>query len=67
MKLGVLTVLFQERPWEETLDYLAAAGVQAVEVGTGAYAGNAHCDPESLLGSRRALNEYRRPLSHAAC
>ncbi len=37
MKLGVLTVLFQERPWEETLDYLAAAGVQAVEVGTGGY------------------------------
>jgi sugar phosphate isomerase/epimerase len=62
MKLGVLTVLLQKRPWEETLDYLAGVGVQAVEVGTGAYAGNAHCNPDSLLGSRRKLNEYRHSV-----
>jgi sugar phosphate isomerase/epimerase len=59
MKLGVLTILFQERLWEETLDYLAAAGVQAVEVGTGGYGRNAHCDLESLLASKSAVDLYR--------
>ncbi|MEJ2758316.1 MAG: sugar phosphate isomerase/epimerase [Anaerolineales bacterium] len=49
MKLGVLTVLFQDRPLESVLDLLSGMGVEAVELGTGAYPGNAHCDPDVLL------------------
>jgi len=35
MKLGVFTVLFANKPFEEMLDYVKAAGLDAVEIGTG--------------------------------
>jgi len=60
MKLGVLTVLYQDLPVEEALDRLAALGIEAVEFGTGNYPGNAHCNPDELLADaakRRALKE----------
>ncbi|WP_138416134.1 sugar phosphate isomerase/epimerase family protein [Aquibacillus sediminis] len=51
MKLGVFTVLFSEKPLEEMLDHVKASGLQAVEIGTGGYPGNAHCDVDELLES----------------
>ncbi len=59
MKIGVFAVLFGDKPFEETLDYLADLGVDAVEIGTGAYPGNAHCDPKALLASDKKLNAFR--------
>jgi sugar phosphate isomerase/epimerase len=55
MKLGVLTVLYQELPLEEALDRVAGMGVDAVELGTGNYPGNSHCDPDRLLEDDAAL------------
>jgi sugar phosphate isomerase/epimerase len=58
VKLGVFTVLFAELPLEEMLDRVASLGIEAVELGTGNYPGNAHCDPDALLGDgakRQAL------------
>lgn len=52
MKVGVFTVLFSDKPLEETLNYVASCGVKAVELGTGNYPGNAHCSPDELLGSK---------------
>ncbi|MGA9174052.1 MAG: sugar phosphate isomerase/epimerase, partial [Thermoactinomyces sp.] len=49
MKLGVFTVLFLKKPFEEMLDYVKEAGVEAVEIGTGGYPGPAHCNPDELL------------------
>lgn len=60
MKLGVLTVLYQDQPLEKVLDRLAAMGVQAVELGTGNYPGDRHCNPTELLADaskRQALRE----------
>jgi sugar phosphate isomerase/epimerase len=51
MKIGVFAVLFGDKPFEETLDYLVSLGVGAVEIGTGAYPGDAHCSPAELLAS----------------
>jgi sugar phosphate isomerase/epimerase len=59
MKIGVFTVLLGDKPFEEALDYLVDLGVEAVEIGTGAYPGNAHCDPAALLRSERRLNAFR--------
>jgi sugar phosphate isomerase/epimerase len=59
MKLGVFTVLFAERPLEDALDYVQQLGVQAVEIGTGAYPGSAHCRPAELLKSERRLTAFR--------
>jgi sugar phosphate isomerase/epimerase len=58
VRLGVLTAPFYSSPLEDTLDLLADAGVEAVELGTGNYPGNDHCDPDELLAdgdARRRL------------
>ena len=62
MKLGVLTVLFQDRPLEDVLDYVAKMGLQAVELGTGAWPGNAHCDPVALLKDKSASKAFRKAI-----
>jgi len=62
MKLGVLTVLFQDRPLDVALDTLQKLGVQAVELGAGAYPGNAHCNPEVLLHNPQAIREYKKKI-----
>ena len=62
MKLGVLTVLYQDLGLEETLDKVRALGVQAVELGTGNYPGNHHCDPDELLADRDKLRRLKRSV-----
>lgn len=52
MKLGVFSVLFAQKSLEETLDYIASKGLEAIEIGTGGYPGNAHCNPQELLGNK---------------
>jgi sugar phosphate isomerase/epimerase len=59
MKLGVFTVLFQDRPLEAVLDHVAEMGLQAVELGTGAWPGDAHCKPADLLGDSRRARAFR--------
>jgi sugar phosphate isomerase/epimerase len=62
MKIGVFAVLFSDRPFEKTLDYLVELGVEAVEIGTGAYPGNAHCDPAKLLGDEKRLRDFKKAV-----
>jgi sugar phosphate isomerase/epimerase len=63
MKIGVFTVLLGDTPFEDMLDYLAGLGVEAVEIGTGAYPGSAHCNPAALLASGRKLEAFRRAVA----
>ena len=44
MKIGIFTALFHDKPFEEALDLIAAAGIESVELGGGAYPGSAHLD-----------------------
>ncbi|MCB9420066.1 MAG: sugar phosphate isomerase/epimerase [Ardenticatenaceae bacterium] len=62
MKLGVLTVLFQDRPLDDALEHLVKMGVEAIELGTGAYPGNAHCNPTELLQDSAAIKAYRKNI-----
>ena len=59
MKIGVFTVLFGKKPFEETLDYVVSLGVTAVEIGTGAYPGDAYCKPAQLLANAKKLKAFR--------
>ncbi|GAB3058914.1 sugar phosphate isomerase/epimerase family protein [Virgibacillus ainsalahensis] len=58
MKLGVFTVLFGEKTFEEMLDYVKDAGLDAVEIGTGGNPGTAHSNLDELLESEDKRKEY---------
>ncbi|WP_062046918.1 sugar phosphate isomerase/epimerase [Bacillus sp. JCM 19034] len=62
MKLGVFSVLFSNLSFEEMLDYVKDAGLDAVEIGTGGYPGNAHCPLDELLESEEKRKEYMEKI-----
>ena len=54
MKIGIFTALFHDRPIEEAFSIISKAGIQAVELGGGAYPGSRHLDD---VGGVRKLIE----------
>jgi sugar phosphate isomerase/epimerase len=62
MKLGVFTVPYGKLPFEEALDRIAALGVEAVEIGTGNYPGDAHCKPDDLLADHDVATRFRKSV-----
>ncbi|MGI8924471.1 MAG: sugar phosphate isomerase/epimerase family protein [Fimbriimonadales bacterium] len=52
MQIGLFLALFGNRSLEDALDIAQAEGVQAVEMGTGAYPGSPHLDLDLLLKSQ---------------
>jgi sugar phosphate isomerase/epimerase len=63
MKIGVFTVLFSQRPFEEALDYIKATGCEAVEIGCGGYPGTAHCTPAALLADSAAREQFKSAVT----
>jgi sugar phosphate isomerase/epimerase len=62
MHIGLLTSVFHDRSLEEVLDRVHAYGLGHVELGTGGYPGNAHCDPDTLLADAAALESFTSAL-----
>ncbi|MBI2914748.1 MAG: sugar phosphate isomerase/epimerase [Firmicutes bacterium] len=60
MKVGVFTVVFGQKTLEQALDYVVSLGLDTVEIGTGAYPGNAHCNAGQLLGDEGKLRAWRK-------
>ncbi len=74
MKLGVFSVLLSNQNLEQALKYLSESGVQAVELGTGGYPGNAHANPEELLADegkiknlKELVKRYNLEISALSC
>jgi len=63
MKLGVLTNLVGHLPLEDALDYLAEAGVEAIEISIGNFGKSPHCDADGLLAGKKARDEYLAKFS----
>ncbi|MFJ5762808.1 sugar phosphate isomerase/epimerase family protein [Neobacillus sp. NPDC093182] len=63
MKLGVFAVLFGQKSLEDALDTVKEAGLQAVEIGTGGYVGNAHCNPAELLENEEKLTRFKKAIT----
>lgn len=63
MQIGVFTALFQKFPFEEALDKAVAAGVTAVEIGSGGYPGRHHCPVDALLGSESQREVYMNSIT----
>ncbi len=57
MKLGLLTVMFSDKPLKDVLELIRPLDLQTVELGTGNYPGNKHCDPKELLKSKPKREE----------
>lgn len=51
VRIGLFLVLFGDRSLEEALDLAAQEGIEAVELGAGAYPGSPHLNVERLLAS----------------
>ncbi len=62
MKIGALTAAWAADPLEKVLDFFAENGLQAVEIGTGNFPGNSHCDPDRLLASPRLIARLKRAV-----
>jgi sugar phosphate isomerase/epimerase len=65
MKLGVFTALFAGLTLDQVIEKVTAAGLDAVEIGTGAYPGAAHIDVDDLLASKAKAKAYRKKLADA--
>ncbi|WP_019240221.1 MULTISPECIES: sugar phosphate isomerase/epimerase family protein [Bacillus] len=63
MKLGVFTVLFEGRSFVEMLDYVSESGIQAIEIGTGNYPGNAFCNVDALLQDENLRQTYANEIA----
>jgi sugar phosphate isomerase/epimerase len=59
VKIGVFDPIYANLDLEAMLDAVAAAGLDAVELGTGGYPGDAHCKPDELLADSDALARFR--------
>jgi sugar phosphate isomerase/epimerase len=58
MKVGVFSAILSGLPLEKALDHIAGLECDTVEIGTGAYPGNAHCKPAELLKNAGKLKEF---------
>lgn len=63
MKLGVFSVLFSDKSLDEMLDHVASKGIEAVELGTGGYPGDAHCKVDELLENEESQKEFLQKIS----
>ncbi|USK56278.1 sugar phosphate isomerase/epimerase [Cytobacillus solani] len=63
MKLGVFTVLFSDKNVDEMLDYVASMGIEAVELGTGGYPGDAHCKVDELLEDEKKQKDFLEKIA----
>ena len=63
MKLGVFTTLLSAQPLDKALPYLKSMGVEMVEIGCGGFPGNAHADPDTLLGDADKLRAFKQTIA----
>jgi len=74
MKLGVFAVLLSSQSLEEALKYFSQSGIQAIELGTGGYPGNAHlntdellADPSKIVALKELVQKYNMEISALSC
>ncbi len=63
MKVGVFSAILSSLPLDRALAHVASLGCDTIELGTGAYPGNAHCDPAALLASEEKLAAFRETVA----
>jgi sugar phosphate isomerase/epimerase len=62
MKVGVFSAILSDLPLDQALAIVADLECDTIEIGTGAYPGNAHCRPEELITSKTKRGEFTRMI-----
>ncbi|MCP4640191.1 MAG: sugar phosphate isomerase/epimerase [bacterium] len=57
MKLGLLSVMFSDKPLKDVLELIRPLELESIELGTGNYPGDAHCPVDELLASKPKRDE----------
>ncbi|GAK03034.1 inosose isomerase [Geomicrobium sp. JCM 19037] len=65
MKIGLFTVLFQNLTTPEMIEKVSNLGIEAIELGTGNFPGDAHCQVDELLNSETAREQFLNKLRDA--
>jgi len=63
MKIGIFTPILFHLSVDEMLDKLVELNVDMVEIGTGNYPGNPHCEIDELLADEKKLKEYHEKFA----
>ena len=63
MKVGVFSAILHDLPLDQALQYIAGLQCDTVEIGTGAFPGNPHCQPDELLASEGKLREFQATVA----
>lgn len=59
MKLGVFNPLFGNLDFATMLEQFQAMGIQSIEIATGGFVGNSHCDPAAMLADDSARQTFQ--------
>ena len=62
MKIGALSAAWADQPLEQALDFFAEHGLEAVELGTGNYPPDSHCDPAALNKSKAKRDALQKAV-----
>ncbi|WML58046.1 sugar phosphate isomerase/epimerase [Neobacillus sp. PS2-9] len=62
MKLGLFTVPYQGLSFDAMLDKMCELGIEAIELGTGNYPGNHHCNPDVLLDEQEKIKAFKKAV-----
>ena len=65
MKVGVFSAILSGLPLEQALGHITGLRCDTVELGTGAYPGDAHCKPDELLASEGKLKEFQAAIKQS--
>lgn len=63
MKVGLFTDVLQDISFSAALDWIAAHGIEAVEIGTGNYSKSPHCNLGNLLDDAKARAEFKEAIA----
>jgi sugar phosphate isomerase/epimerase len=63
LKLGVFNPILGNLPFEAMLDKLDAWGLEAIEIASGGYVGDAHCKPAELMADAKKLEAFRAAIA----
>ena len=62
LKIGLFTDSLQDLSFADALDWIAARGIEAVEIGTGNFSSAPHCDVDQLLNDPTARAGFKTAI-----